>query len=141
MAKFYFIYQHSHLLGWYTYYIASLIIRCLFYRMIFFSLKIHLPISLLHWGQISFPGAFFWGPQTASTCWRLNLENRVGAEAIQSAIQVVLSSLQLTCNTVHCLGERGLFSSFVAIFWRFLSSYTPIMPYNIRYWWFFFSKR
>ena len=52
----------------------------------------------------------------------------MGAEAIQSAVHVVLPSLQLTCDMVHCLGERPHFSSlFAAIFWRFLSSNTPIM--------------
>ena len=33
-----------------------------------------------------------------------------------------------------------LFISFVAIFWWFLSSNTPIMLYNIRYWQFFLSQ-
>ena len=49
--------------------------------------------------------------------------------------------LQLTCDTVHCLDERALFSStFVAIFCWFLPSNAPIMIYNIRYWWFFISQ-
>ena len=39
----------------------------------------------------------------------------------------------LTCDTVHCLGERALFSSFVTIFWWFLPSNAPIMLYNICY--------
>ena len=98
-------------------------------------------ISLLHWCQISFPGAFFWDFQTVSSHWEPDLENRVGAEAIQSAIHIALSLLRSTCDTVHYLGERELFSSsFVAIFWWFLPSNSPIMLYNIRYWWFFLSQ-
>ena len=58
----------------------------------------------------------------------------MGAEAIRSVIHVVLPSLRLTCDTVHCLGERALFSSsFVAVFRRFLPSNTPIMLYDIHY--------
>ena len=98
-------------------------------------------ISLLHWSQISLLGAFFWGLQRASSHWGVDLENRVGAEAIRSAIHVVLPSLHSTCDMVHCLGERALFSSsFVAIFWWFLSSNAPIMLYNICHWWFFLSQ-
>ena len=45
------------------------------------------------------------------------MENRVGVEEIRSEIYVVLPLKQLTCDTVHCLGERALFSSsFVAIY-------------------------
>ena len=102
-------------------------------------------MSLLHWNQISFPGPFFWGLQTASSRWGPDLENRVVGEVIRSAFHVVL--LQSTCDTVHCLGERALFSSsFVAVsfffffFWRFLLSNVPIMLYNICYWWFFLSQ-
>ena len=47
------------------------------------------------------------------------MENRMGAEVISNAIHVVLPSLGLTCNTVHCFGERTLSSSFVAIFSNF----------------------
>ena len=98
-------------------------------------------ISLLHWSQISFPGAFSWRLQTASSHWGPDQENRVGAEAIQSAVHVVLPSLQLICDKVHCLGERTFFStSFVVIFWWFLPSNAPIMLWNIRYWWFFLSQ-
>ena len=98
-------------------------------------------ISLLHWSHISFPGAFFWGLQTASCHWGPDLENRVGVKAIQSAIHVVLSSLRLTSYTVYCLDERALFSSsFVAIFCWFLPSNVPIMLYNICYWWLFLSQ-
>ena len=65
----------------------------------------------------------------------------MGMEAIRNAIHVVLPSLQSTCDTVHCLGERALLSSsFVAVFWRFLPSNTPIMLYNIWYWWFLLSQ-
>ena len=72
--------------------------------------------------------------QTASSRWGPDLENRVGAEAIRSAIHVVLPSLRSTCDTVYCLGERALFSSsFVADFGRFLPSNASIMLYNIRY--------
>ena len=89
-------------------------------------------ISLLHWSQISFTRAFFWGLQTASSHWEPGLENRVGVEAIWSAIHVVLSPLRSTCDTVHCLGERALFSSsFVAVFWWFLPSNATIMLYDI----------
>ena len=68
--------------------------------------------------------------------------NRAGADvdAIRSAIHVVLPSLQLTCDTLHCLGERALFSSFVAVFWRFLPLNALIMIYNICYRWFFLSQ-
>ena len=49
--------------------------------------------------------------------------------------------MQLTCNMVHCLDERALFSSsFVAVFWRSFPSNAPIMLYNIHYRWFFFSQ-
>ena len=52
-----------------------------------------------------------------------------------------MPSLRSTCDTVHYLGERALFSSsFVVVFWRFLPSNAPIMLYNIRYWWFLFSQ-
>ena len=98
------------------------------------------PQFLLHWNQIFFSGEFFWGLQTTSSHWEPDLENRVGAEAIQSAIYVVLPSLRSTCDTVDSLGERALFSSFVAIFWQFLPSNTQILLYNICYWWFFLSQ-
>ena len=94
------------------------------------------PTSLLRWSQISFPGAFFWGLQTASSHWGPDLENRVGAEAIH----VVLPTLQSTYDTVHCLGDRTLFFFICDLFWRFLPSNAPIMLYNIRYWWVFFSQ-
>ena len=98
-------------------------------------------ISLLHWSQISFPGAFFWGLQTASGCWGPDMENRVGVEAVWCTIHVVLALLQSTYDTVHCLGERALFSSsFVAVFWWFLPSNAPITLYDICYWWFFLSQ-
>ena len=88
-----------------------------------------------------FPWSISWGLPTASSRWGPDLENRVGVEAIQSVVHVVLLSLWSTCNMVHCLGERALFSSsFVASFWGFLTSNTPIMLYNIRYWWFFLSQ-
>ena len=55
--------------------------------------------------------------QTARSCWGPDLENRVGTEAILSAIHVVSLLLLSSCDTVHCLGERALFpSSFVAVF-------------------------
>ena len=69
-----------------------------------------------------------------------DLENKADVEAIQSAIHVVLPSLHLTCDPVHCLGKTALFSLFVAVFWWFLPSNTPIMLYNIHYWWFFLSE-
>ena len=98
-------------------------------------------IPLLHWSQISFPGTFFWGLQTTGSCWGPDLENRVDAEAIWSAIHVVLPSLQLTFNMVPCLGERALFSSsFVAVLGQFLPSNAPRMLYNISYGWFFLSQ-
>ena len=77
-------------------------------------------VSFLHTfqqSQISFPGPFFWGLYLASRRLGPDLENRVVVEAIRTAIHVVLPSLRSTCNTVHCLGERALFSSsFVAVF-------------------------
>ena len=49
--------------------------------------------------------------------------------------------LQLTCDTVHCLGERALFSStFVTVFWWFIPTNAQIMLYNICSWWFFLSQ-
>ena len=100
----------------------------------------HFSISLLHWSQISFRGAFFWGLQTASCSLGPGLKNWVGAELIRSAIHVVLPSLRSTCSMVHCLVERVLFSSsFLADYWRFLPSNTPVMLYDIRYWWFSLS--
>ena len=46
-----------------------------------------------------------------------------------------------TCDTVHCPSERALFSaSFFAVFWRFPPLKTPVMIYNICYWWFFLSQ-
>ena len=96
-------------------------------------------LSLLHLSQISFPGAFFW--QTASSCWGPDLENKLGVEAIQSVFHVVLPSLQLICDMVHCLAERALFSSsFVDVFWWFLPLNAPIMLYDICHWWFFLSE-
>ena len=74
-------------------------------------------IWLLQCSQISFPGGFFLGLQTATSHWGPDLENRVGAKAVWSAIHVVLPSLQLTCDTVYSLGKGALFSSlFVAVF-------------------------
>ena len=82
-------------------------------------------ISFLHWSQISFPGAFFWGLQTVSNRWGPDLENWSSTKAIRSATHVVLP-------LVHCLGERALFSSsFVATFWQFFPSNAPVMLYNI----------
>ena len=144
MAKFDCIYQHSLFLGWYTDSNASLTIRCHFCRMICLwpQNTPHFPISLLYWSQMSFSREFFWDLQTASSYWEPDLKNRVGAEAIWSAIHVVLPSLRLTCGMMHRLGERALLSSsFVAVFWQFLPSNTPIMLYNICYWWFFLFSR
>ena len=73
-------------------------------------------ISLLHWSQTSLPGEFFWDLQTASSHRGPDLENRVGMEEIQSTIHVALPLLQSTYDMVHSLGERVLFSSYVAIF-------------------------
>ena len=52
-----------------------------------------------------------------------SLENRMGEEAIWSAIHVDLSLLRLTCDTVHCLGERALFSSSFAVIFFVHSSF------------------
>ena len=41
------------------------------------------------------------------------MENRMGAEAIQRAIYLVLPSLPSTGDMVHCLGERALFFFFI----------------------------
>ena len=101
----------------------------------------HFPISLPHWTQIYLPRAFFWCLQTASSHWEPDPANRRGSEAIRRAIHVVLSSLRSTGSTVHCLGERVLFSiTSVAVFGRFLLSNAPIMQFTIRYWCFFLSK-
>ena len=98
-------------------------------------------MSLCHWSQSSFPRVFFWGLQTNSSRWWPDLENSVCAEAIRSAIHVVLPLLRSTCDMVHCLSERAHFSSsFVAFFWKFLPSNTPIMLFNIHYWWFSLSQ-
>ena len=87
------------------------------------------PISLLHWSQISFLGAFFWGLQTTSSHWGPDLENMVGVEAIQSAIHVVLPSLRwLVTQCIILLKEQ------------FLPSNAPIMLYNICYQCFFLSQ-
>ena len=124
----------------YIYIYAFLIIWCLFCWTISQNIPQFL-ISLLHWSQLSFPGAFFCCQQTASSCWEPDLENRVGTEATQSAIHVVLPLLWSPCDLVHCLGEKALFSpSLVAVFWRFLPSNAPLMLYNIHYWWVFFSQ-
>ena len=97
-------------------------------------------ISLLHWSQISLE-YFFWGLQTASSCWGSDLENRVGVEAIQNAIHVVLPPLQSTCDMVYCLGKRALITgSFLDDFWQFIASNASIMLLNICYWWFFLSQ-
>ena len=138
MAKFDFIHQQSLLLEWYTDSNTSLTIQCLFCRTVCLwpQNTPQFPISL-HLSQISLLRTFFWGLQTASSHWGPDLENGVGAEAIWSAIRIVLPSFRSTYDTVHCLGERALFSSFVAVFWLFLPPNTPIMLYNIHYWWFF----
>ena len=102
------------------------------------------PISLLYWSHISFPGAFFFGLQAASSRWGPDLENRVSAEAIRSVIHVVLLSLRSICDTVHCLGERAFFSSsFVAVLGGgcdFFLLNAPIMLYNISCWRLFLSQ-
>ena len=73
--------------------------------------------------------------------WEPDLVNMVDGEAIQSAIRAILTLLRSTCDTVHCLGERALFSSsFGIIFSQFLLSNAPITPYNIPYWWFSLSQ-
>ena len=102
---------------------------------------LHFLISLLHWSQISFPRAFIWGLETASSHWGSDLENKVGVEAIWSAIHIVLPLLWLTWDMVHCLGEKVLFLLHLwPFFWWFLPSNAPIMLYNIPYWWFFLSQ-
>ena len=98
------------------------------------------PISLLQCSQISFLRTFFWGLQTASSCWGPDLEKRVGAEAIQSAIHLVLSSLRSTRESVLSWWKCSFSSSFAAIFWQFLPSIAPVMLYDINYWWFFLSQ-
>ena len=95
------------------------------------------PISLLHWSQISFLGAFLWDLQTASSCWGLDLENRVGAEAIWSPIHVVLSWLWYSALSWW---KSTFFFFICGRFFAISSSNTPIMLYNICYWWLFFSQ-
>ena len=43
---------------------------------------------------------------------------------------------------VHCLGKKALFLLHIWLFiwWFFFPSNTPIMLYDIRYWWFFISQ-
>ena len=43
--------------------------------------------SLLHWNQISFPGAFFPGQQRVNSLWGPDLENMVVEEAIRNLIE------------------------------------------------------
>ena len=51
------------------------------------------------------------------------------------------TSLQSTCDMLHCLGERSLFLLHLRLFfWWFLPSNTLTMLYNIRHWWFFLSQ-
>ena len=59
----------------------------------------------------------------------------IGVEAIRSAINVVLPSFRSTCDRVHCLGDTVRPSSFVAVFWQFFSSNTPLILYNVHYRW------
>ena len=40
--------------------------------------------AILHWSQISFPGAFFSAQQKASSRWRPDLKNTVSEEAIEA---------------------------------------------------------
>ena len=69
------------------------------------------------------------------------MEKNVVAEAMRSTIHIVLPLLRSTCDTLHFLGEKSIFSSLlVALFCRFLPSNEPIMLYNIHYWWFFLSQ-
>ena len=49
--------------------------------------------------------------RSANSHWKPDLQNSMGVEAIRSAVHVVLPSLWSTYDTVHCLGERALFSS------------------------------
>ena len=107
------LFINSLLLGWYIDSNASLTIQCSFCRTIYLwpQTTPQFLISLLHWSKISFPRGFFWYLQTANSCWGSDLENGVGAEAIQSAIHVVLPSLWSNCDMVHCLNERVLFFS------------------------------
>ena len=84
------------------------------------------------------PNLFLWSIflrfQTPNCCWGSDLENRIGAEAIRSAIHVVLGLGALSW------WKSTFSSSFVAVFCRFLPSNAPIMQYNIRYRWFFLLK-
>ena len=90
------------------------------------------PISLLHWSQISFSGAFFWGLQIASSHWR------IGCMQKQFKVQFLLCCDQLLTRCIVLVKENS--SSFVAVFCRFLSSNVLMMLYNICYWWFFLSQ-
>ena len=118
---------------------ASLTIQCLFCRTICLwpQNMPQFPISLLHWSQISLPGAYFWGLQTTSNCWGPDLVNRVSAEAFQSAVHIVLPSLRSTCDMEHHLDERALSFLHLWLFWA-ISSFKCTS--NIRYWWFFLSQ-
>ena len=56
------------------------------------------------------------------------------------AIRAILPFLRSTCETVHCLGERALFSSsFGVVSSQFLPLNAPITPDNIRSRWSFLS--
>lgn len=53
--------------------------------------------------------------------------NTLDEDANQSEVRVIWSSLPSTCDTVDCLGERGLFSSLLeGVFLQFFSSFAPI---------------
>ena len=56
-----------------------------------------------------------------SSHWRPDLKNKVDVEAIQRAIHVVLPSLQLACDMVHCQGERPHF--LLLHLWLFFGDY------------------
>ena len=61
----------------------------------------------------------------------------MGAEAIRSAIHVILPSLRSSCDTVYYPDERALF---LLHLWPFLAIYSFKHTNNIRYWWFFLPQ-
>ena len=91
-------------------------------------------ILLLHWSQISFPGAFFWCLQTASSCWGPNLEN---SKCNSCSFAIVAIDFW---HGALSWWKSTFFFLICGRFWWFIPSNTPIMLYDIHYWWFFLSQ-
>ncbi|GFW65989.1 hypothetical protein TNCV_588151 [Trichonephila clavipes] len=77
----------------------------------------------LHRRKISVQRASSGGLRTEKCPWGPDLDCTVDAEAIQSSIHAILSSISLICDMVHCLDETALsFSSNEAAFSSFKRS-------------------